>query len=582
MRLRRAMYRGRKRRGDELTDQGREIKWLVEQPGQRAPGRGVKVGTHPPQRTPLWEPPVPRADTALALVRLSMGCPKGRIWGALVIAVVTCLSWALMGVVRGHDSRDARERQVLVAKINELRSHVVRTSRQVVRLEMLNQSGVLPTVHAQELVDVQSLCPGPCPAHRPYCSREDPHQCTTAPPMLYGAPHIPPISDRWVPRDPGPRASCRVRRVSGVRPPLHCSTGGYDDCPPAITCGAPFWSRTFYVTIDDPWRQQGRKGNRFDDMFDLVGANEADVVMPDGAFATGKELHLRQARLGRLAHHSLATFGMEPPTYYKHMLPTLPMFDLSFGFADGYSHRSTYMYSDPKLLFNQDFVPFADREAAALVFSLTSNAAHRLPSLPRGAGHTRADLSNAISKLVPTHNFGDASRNRPPIPPVGGGHFDSKGPRNKRAVMRRYKFCLAVENQEVPGYVTEKLADCLAAGSIPIYHGAPSLEKWWPLHKESVIFVRDFESIDALARRVLEIASNKTLFESFLAWKSKPVPPQVMQTLFHGLGNIMCRVCVAHRRRTTLGAAGGGRGGATTWGASQQTIIGGDSYWDGP
>ena len=157
-----------------------------------------------------------------------MNCPNGRIWGALVIAVVTCLSWAAFSS-SGLDSRDARERQVLVAKINELRSHVVRTSRRVVRLEseMLNRSGVLPTVDAQEL----SLCPGPCPAHRPYCSREDPHECTTAPPMLYGAPHTPPISDRWVPRDPGPRASCRVRRVSGARPPLHCSTGGYDDCP---------------------------------------------------------------------------------------------------------------------------------------------------------------------------------------------------------------------------------------------------------------------------------------------------------------------------------------------------------------
>ena len=46
-------------------------------------------------------------------------------------------------------------------------------------------------------------------------------------------------------------------------------TGGYDRCPRAISCGAPFWSQPFTVTISDSAYKN--------DVREL-----ADVVMPDG------------------------------------------------------------------------------------------------------------------------------------------------------------------------------------------------------------------------------------------------------------------------------------------------------------
>lgn len=51
-----------------------------------------------------------------------------------------------------------------------------------------------------------------------------------------------------------------------------------------------------------------------------------------------------------------------------------------------------------------------------------------------------------------------------------------KGPvANKYATLSSYKFSLCVENIALDGYITEKIIDALAAGSIPIYYGAPDI-----------------------------------------------------------------------------------------------------------
>lgn len=45
----------------------------------------------------------------------------------------------------------------------------------------------------------------------------------------------------------------------------------------------------------------------------------------------------------------------------------------------------------------------------------------------------------------------------------------------KNQMLSSYKYCLACENSHMPGYITEKFWDCLGAGTIPIYLGAPDI-----------------------------------------------------------------------------------------------------------
>jgi len=51
---------------------------------------------------------------------------------------------------------------------------------------------------------------------------------------------------------------------------------------------------------------------------------------------------------------------------------------------------------------------------------------------------------------------------------------------SKFEVLQNYEFCLCFENMRMDGYITEKLFDCLYAGTIPLYMGAPDILSYIP------------------------------------------------------------------------------------------------------
>lgn len=68
---------------------------------------------------------------------------------------------------------------------------------------------------------------------------------------------------------------------------------------------------------------------------------------------------------------------------------------------------------------------------------------------------------------------------------------------SKVEVMEKYKFSICYENaRDIPGYITEKIFDCLFAGCVPIYWGANNVTDYIP--KECFIDKRDFESYEEL------------------------------------------------------------------------------------
>ena len=67
---------------------------------------------------------------------------------------------------------------------------------------------------------------------------------------------------------------------------------------------------------------------------------------------------------------------------------------------------------------------------------------------------------------------------------------------DKLATIAGYKFALCFENIEFPGYVTEKMIDCLVAGVVPIYWGAPDVQDFVPA--DCFIDARKFQSLNDL------------------------------------------------------------------------------------
>lgn len=77
------------------------------------------------------------------------------------------------------------------------------------------------------------------------------------------------------------------------------------------------------------------------------------------------------------------------------------------------------------------------------------------------------------------------------------------GLRAKRAVLSHYRFAICFENTIFPGYLTEKLFDCLLAGCIPIYWGDPTVTEQLP--PACLIDYRQFDDLAELDRFLQQV-----------------------------------------------------------------------------
>ena len=121
--------------------------------------------------------------------------------------------------------------------------------------------------------------------------------------------------------------------------------------------------------------------------------------------------------------------------------------------------------------------------------------------------------------------------------------------KDKHFVMQTHKFCIAMESNADDDYVTEKLWDCLRAGSVPIYWGAANVGKYLPGGEHSAIFVEDFDTAAELAAHLKIVGNDEALWESYRGWTRMQPPYQtaewkaLMQVA--DVRNSKCNVCKA-------------------------------------
>lgn len=86
--------------------------------------------------------------------------------------------------------------------------------------------------------------------------------------------------------------------------------------------------------------------------------------------------------------------------------------------------------------------------------------------------------------------------------------------KDKLEFQSRYKFSIAFENEEYPGYTTEKIFEPMLAGSVPIYWGNPLVEK--DFNTKSFLNYNDFRNDDELIERIIELDNNDDLYLDML------------------------------------------------------------------
>lgn len=79
---------------------------------------------------------------------------------------------------------------------------------------------------------------------------------------------------------------------------------------------------------------------------------------------------------------------------------------------------------------------------------------------------------------------------------------------SKLGVQKNYRFALAFENTaSFPGLITEKIFDCFAAGTVPIYLGAPNIEAYIPV--DSFVDARCFADYQKLYEYLVEMPESR-------------------------------------------------------------------------
>lgn len=87
----------------------------------------------------------------------------------------------------------------------------------------------------------------------------------------------------------------------------------------------------------------------------------------------------------------------------------------------------------------------------------------------------------------------------------------------------KFKFILAIENNIKEGYVTEKIMNAFASGSVPIYQGcSKTVAKQF--NKNCYIDINDFESVDECIKYVKNITDEKykEMVSSYIYNKDEP------------------------------------------------------------
>jgi len=151
--------------------------------------------------------------------------------------------------------------------------------------------------------------------------------------------------------------------------------------------------------------------------------------------------------------------------------------------------------------------------------------------------NNRTNYVLQLQKYMPIDSYGKCIHNK------DFSKDGVKGGKQKYNTLRKYKFTLAFENHNAIDYVTEKFFHTIAAGSVPIYMGAPNIDDFAPSPK-SIIKTTDFRSPEELAQYLLYLDKHDNEYQEYLSWKTEGPQPSFLKLLERHKLDARCRLCL--------------------------------------
>ena len=202
-------------------------------------------------------------------------------------------------------------------------------------------------------------------------------------------------------------------------------------------------------------------------------------------------------KFSRLSPEKLVLFMFEPPLRLRKMYKKKVQnaFSRIYTFDDDLVDNKKYFkvfYSALRPMI-EEVVPFDQKKLCTMVVGYTSDKSKHPEEL-----YSERKKIIRFFESKKEKGFAFYGRNWDPSKyssyqgPVYPGSFQGK-----MAVIKNYRFVICYENcKDIKGYITEKIFDCFAAGTIPIYWGASNIEEYIP--KECFIDRREYPDHEAL------------------------------------------------------------------------------------
>lgn len=192
------------------------------------------------------------------------------------------------------------------------------------------------------------------------------------------------------------------------------------------------------------------------------------------------------------------------PMHDETILPKLPLDALltwNDNITDQVLHVIKCNIGQPRIIATTiPVVPFSDRKLISCIYSNKSshvkNALYseRLKSIKSFSSKPHG---------IDLYGMGWETSNLPYVKASFQGSCKSK-----KAVLQLYKFSIAFENVAgIPGLITEKIFDCFAAGTVPIYYGAPNIQDYIP--DTCFVDFRKFRNYDELYSHLISITEEE-------------------------------------------------------------------------